>query len=126
MKCHKCGHEIPDGNEYCQFCGLKIDKMRMKDVIEEIMPDDEDGIIVKEKEDNSIEQADSDSVIGSAIKVFSVIIMILGVIGAIALVGALGVGIAVVSGVINLLVGMLCYGIGEICCLLKSINAKMK
>ena len=23
MICSKCGHEVPDGEEYCQFCGFK-------------------------------------------------------------------------------------------------------
>lgn len=24
MVCEKCGHEMPDGEEYCQFCGFKV------------------------------------------------------------------------------------------------------
>lgn len=24
MVCEKCGHEVPDGEEYCQFCGFNV------------------------------------------------------------------------------------------------------
>lgn len=109
MNCYKCGHEVPEGQVYCQFCGLKLGN------------EDE-----KEQTSTSSEQITNDSVIGSALKVFSIILVIVDVFGSIILAGKLGNAVAVAIFVADLLVCMLCYGIGEICCLLKSIDSKMK
>lgn len=109
MNCYKCGHEVPDGQEYCQFCGLKLEKAGNK---EQVL--------------TASEQTSRDSSIGSALKVFSIILMVVDVFGSIILAGKLGGAVAIAIFVADLLICMLCYGIGEICCLLKSINAKLK
>lgn len=128
MNCYKCGHEVPDGQEYCQFCGLKLEKKKMQGVIDEIMGYDENNPNEKEqiRTSKSSDQVDSDSTIGSAIKVFSVTVLIVSLIGAIVLAGKLGASVSLALGAVDLLICMLCYGIGEICCLLKSIDAKLK
>ncbi len=66
-----------------------------------------------------------ESGVGNAIKILSVILIMGSVIGSIALFRiSLVFGIAGI--VTSVLVGMLCYGIGEICCRLASIDAKLK
>ncbi len=66
-----------------------------------------------------------ESGVGNAIKVLAVILIILSLIGSFAL-----FRISIVYGIagimISVLIGMLCYGIGEICCRLASIEAKLK
>lgn len=126
MKCYKCGREVPDGQDCCQFCNTKFDKKQMKDVMNEIMGYGENEGETQDEEQTSPIQEDSVSTIGNAIKVFSVIVLIVSIIGTIVLTGSLGIAVSVAIIVVDLLIFMLCYGIGEICCLLKSIDAKMK
>lgn len=117
MVCTKCGHEVPDGEEYCQFCGLKIkDAKGMNGVINEVFPDaneeagDKEGV----------------SVCGTITKVLAVIVMILGVVGGFSMMSDAGFSISITVILLTLLFGMICYGIGEICCILKDINSKIK
>lgn len=90
-------------------------KQNMDDVIDEIMPG-----ASKTQVDESV------SGIGTAIKIFSAAEIILCVFGCLALIGKyppLYIGAGFVA---SALIGMIGYGIGEICCLLKSLDSKMK
>ena len=66
-----------------------------------------------------------ESSIGGYIKFFSVIVIILSVIGSFIIMNQ-NAAAGIASLVISCLVGTVCYGIGEICCLLKSIDSKIK
>ncbi len=69
--------------------------------------------------------SDSSSKIGAAIKVSSAILLVLCVIGSLIIIAeTLALGIAVL--ITSVLFCLLTYGIGEIICLLKDINNKLK
>ena len=63
--------------------------------------------------------------VGSAIKVVSVIVIILSVIGSFVIMAEAGFAIGAGILVVSLLMGLLAYGIGEICSLLISIKSKV-
>lgn len=64
------------------------------------------------------------STAGDIIKFISVIVIVASILGAI-FIGKDSVVIGIVAGFGGFLGGMLSYGIGEICCRLKSIDVKM-
>lgn len=104
MVCEKCGKMVPDGQEYCVFCGIPV----------------KDGDLQDDVVDESVSKC------GNAIKVLAVLLMILGCIGSVAFGIKLGGAYLISSLLIVFIVGMMCYGVGEICCLLKSIDSKLK
>lgn len=67
----------------------------------------------------------SDSTVGKIIKSLSLIVLILSTIGALVIMVNVEVSIGLAVLLIDLLFGMVSYGIGEICSLLASINSKM-
>ena len=65
------------------------------------------------------------STVGGAIKVVSVIVLVLSVIGSFIVMGDLGAPLGIACLLVNLLVGLLAYGIGVICSLLARIDSKL-
>jgi VIT1/CCC1 family predicted Fe2+/Mn2+ transporter len=67
----------------------------------------------------------SASGIGLAIKALSVIISVACIIGSFKVFDSKSGGLMIAAILVILLFGMLCFGIGEICCRLKSIDDKL-
>ena len=138
MKCQNCGKEIDEGVDFCYFCGSafnddgndNMDNLQNEEIesecktthmntqeakieIETSYDDDKDAIIYA-----------TSSSVGKAIKVLSIIVLVLSAIGSFVIMGeTFAIGVAAL--LISILTSLLSYGIGEIVCLLTSINHKL-
>lgn len=74
--------------------------------------------------ENNLAEASTSS-IGNAIKVVSVIVLLFSIIGAFVIMSKVDFAIGCAMCLISVLIGLLVYGIGEICCLLTKINFKI-
>lgn len=138
MKCISCGKLIEEDVEFCYFCGNTISDNVTKDNKDNINNEKMDNIMEKkqhtfetndfEKESDYIDSVSKyaiSSIVGIIIKILSIIVLVFGVIGAFVIMeDSDEIGMAVL--VVSILTGVLTYGIGEIVCLLTSINHKIK
>ena len=69
---------------------------------------------------------DGSSTVGKMIKVLAIIVLVLSVIGSFVIMGQLGAPIGIASLIVSVLTSLLAYGIGEIVCVLREINDKIK
>ena len=137
MKCTNCGKELEDGLEFCYFCGTSFgdDEENTKeqendntDLVNE--PERQKEFSKKEQtEPETLYNTESiyaeDSTIGKAIKVLSIIILVLSVLGSFIMMSeSFAIGLAVL--LVSVLTSLLAYGIGEIVCLLTSINYHLR
>lgn len=140
MKCNVCGKIIEDGSDFCYFCGTVFNENAIEHDSKEINQINEklgisDAKVIakpsQNKRDNEKEVPKQTakrgkSFTGIVIEILSIIILIVGFVGACILmdkVGA-GIGLAIMVGV--LLFGLMCFGFGKVICLLTEINSKIK
>ena len=64
--------------------------------------------------------------IGSALKIVAIIIIVLTAIGSIAMMGELGFAAGLALLLVCLLIGLIAFGIGEMCTVLKRIDSRLK
>lgn len=135
MKCTNCGKELEDGLEFCYFCGTSFDDENINEqVIDSTKVADKTEIKkeIPKKETLEVETLYNtesiyaeDSTIGKVIKVLSIIILVLSVIGSFVIISeSFPVGMAIL--LVSILTSLLAYGIGEIICLLTSINYHLR
>ena len=137
MKCTNCEAELEDGLEFCYFCGTsfsdagddgeEIENINTNILIEPEKKKDysKKEQVVTETLDNIMSIYERESIIGKAIKVLSIIILVISVSLAIVLMlKNFEIGLAALLA--SLLISILAYGIGEIICLLTSINYRLK
>ena len=121
-KCSKCGAALKsskyDFDEYCTY------SIAQKEAVAKELFGDSDNVTVEANEDVKTETSSKSSV-GSAIKVISVIVIVLSVLGSLLMISSAGFAVGGAALILSLLVGLLSFGIGEICDLLTNINDKL-
>ena len=134
IKCPKCGKEIEDDMDFCYHCGevFNVGNEELNESIgrEEVNPK---SLETKSQvlSENHVENGgnyidDGSSIIGKIIKTLSIIVLVLSAIGSFVIMGELGVPVGIVTLIISVLTSLLVYGIGEIICVLREINSKIK
>ena len=138
MKCPSCGKIVEDGSEFCYWCGESFDEAAVPNVAaekREPSPSKEKRTpmrqnAIKPERNRTVAPEGSNesktSVSGILIEVFSLLLMIGGMIAGIVMVcnNQSTFGVALLLG--SLMLGLMGYGFGRIVCLLTSIDAKMK
>lgn len=131
MKCPSCGKELEKDVDFCYFCGDELPENAEAIDSQDKKSNEKGEIDIQFEEaaeevneyENEVSYA-VESKVGKAIKVLSVIFIILGVIGSLIIMGESFVtGLAVL--LVSVLTGLFAYGIGEIVALLTSINHKI-
>lgn len=134
IKCPKCGKEIEEDMDFCYHCGEVInagnEELNESVGREEVNPK---SIETKTQvlSENYVENGgnyvdDGSSTIGKIIKTLSIIVLVLSVIGSFVIMGELGAPVGIATLIISVLTSLLAYGIGEIICVLREINSKIK
>ena len=131
MICPSCGNKLENDVDFCYFCGSELHGISDNSHVpsEESNEKYYEPIYTETPAEESLENEEVVSYaigsgVGKAIKVLSVIVIILSVIGSLVIMGESFVtGMAVL--LVSILTGLLAYGIGEIVSLLTSINHKL-
>ena len=139
MKCTGCGKIIEDGSDFCYYCGEvfndeKLNKQIKEEPLVEMPPQkgrEPDGVKNRTNPQKPAvspqpKPEKSNSGVGKAIEVVSVIVMIIGFIASIVLMCTVSVPVGLGTMIGSLLFGLMSFGFGRVICLLTSINAKLK
>lgn len=103
----------------CSSCGATYNDTPVSDVRSEASAHDAETVFVQTPTTHS------SSTVGSAIKMLSIVVLVLCVMGSFVVMGeTLVVGLAML--IVSVLFCLLSYGVGEIICLLKDIKNKMQ
>lgn len=133
MKCPKCGKDVSHSATMCYGCGYNLkdhfDQLRKQEQAEKERAQSIRNAIQKDVQSVSKGNAESSSsassTIGTTIKIVSIIVLVLCVIGSLIVIGeSFAIGLAIL--IMSVLFGLLSFGIGEIICLLQEINARIK
>lgn len=134
MKCPKCGRDgISNSATMCFGCGYNLkdhfDQLRKQEQAEKERAQRIRDTLQKDVQSTSKGNAESpssaaSSTVGTAIKMVSIIALVLCVIGSIIVIGeSFAIGLAML--IVSVLFGLISYGIGEIICLLREIKEKI-
>lgn len=137
MKCPKCGKDgVSNSATMCYGCGYNLkdhfDQLRKREQTERAEKERAQRIrdaLQKDVQPASKENAESPSsaalsTVGTAIKIVSIITLVLCVIGSLIVIGeSFAIGLAML--IMSVLFGLISYGIGEIICLLREIKEKI-
>lgn len=133
IKCPKCGKEIEDDMDFCYHCGEVINgsaevfKENIKNEGNQKSSTTNARVLSEDYVENDGNHVDDgSSTVGKIIKTLSIIVLVLSVIGSFVIMGELGAPIGIASLIVSVLDSLLAYGIGEIVCILKEINSKIK
>lgn len=131
VKCPKCGKQIEDDVEFCYHCGADFGEEEITEEVREKfttnVSNDKNAVLSDDYVENGGNYVDDgSSTVGKMIKVLAIIVLVLSVIGSFVIMGQLGAPIGIASLIISVLTSLLAYGIGEIVCVLREINAKIK
>ncbi|MBD5095984.1 MAG: zinc ribbon domain-containing protein [Lachnospiraceae bacterium] len=134
IKCPKCGKEIEDDMDFCYHCGKVINGNA--EIFKENIKNDEGNqkstttnahVLNEDYIENGGNYVDEgSSIVGKMIKTLSIVVLVLSVIGSFVIMGELGAPIGIASLIVSVLTSLLAYGIGEIICVLREINTKIK
>lgn len=134
MKCPKCGRDgISNSATICFGCGYNLkdhfDQIRKQEQAEKERAQRIRDALQKDIRPASKGNAEApssvaSSPIGTAIKIVSIIALVLCVIGSLIVIGeSFAIGLAML--IMSVLFGLISYGIGEIICLLREIKEKI-
>lgn len=135
MKCPKCGKDgVSHSATICFGCGYNLkdhfDQLRKQEQAENERAQRIRNAIQKDVQPVSKGNTESpsfaaSSTVGTAIKIVSIITLVLCVIGSLVVIGeSFSIGLAML--IMSVLFGLLSFGIGEIICLLQEIKARIK
>lgn len=133
IKCPKCGKEVEEDMDFCYHCGEVINGSA--EVFKENVSREDNNqksvdlkssVLSKDYVENGGNYVDDgSSTVGKIIKILSIIVLVLSVIGSFVIMGQLGAPIGIASLIMSVLTSLLAYGIGEIVCVLREINSKI-
>ena len=83
-------------------------------------------VILEERPSETQEHIKKDSIVGNLIKMIAVIFFVVAAIGIVINIGLMGMFWCMISLFIAFASNLLIYGVGEVICLLTSIDSKMK
>ena len=133
MKCPKCGKDVSHSATMCYGCGYNLkdhfDQLRKQEQAKRERAQRISDALQKDvqpvSKGNTESSSSASSTVGTAIKIVSVITLVLCVIGSLVVIGeSFAIGLAIL--IMSILFGLLSFGIGEIICLLQEINARIK
>ena len=135
MKCPKCGKDgVSHSATICFGCGYNLkdhfDQLRKQEQAEKERAQRIRDALQRDAQPTSKGNTASpssavSSTVGTTIKIVSVIVLVLCVIGSLVVIGeSFAIGLAML--IVSVLFGLLSYGIGEIVCLLQDIKEKIR
>ena len=122
IKCPKCGKEIEEDAEFCYYCGEELTLYENKPYNNTANTTNNVSYKSETKQESS--SAEESSVAG-IIKVVSMIILVLSVIGSFVIWKEAGAPLGIASLLVSVLTSLLAYGVGEIISVLHEISSKL-
>ena len=132
MKCPKCGKDVSHSATMCYGCGYNIkdhfDQLRKQEQAEKERAQRIRNALQKDvhpvSKGNAESSSSASSTVGTAIKIVSLIVLVLCVIGSLVVIGeSFAIGLAML--IMSVLFGLLSFGVGEIICILREIKEKI-
>lgn len=132
MKCPKCGKDVSHSATMCYGCGYNIkdhfDQLHKQEQAEKERAQRIRNALQKDvqpvSKGNAEFSSSASSTVGTAIKIVSLIVLVLCVIGSLVVIGeSFAIGLAML--IMSVLFGLLSFGVGEIICILREIKEKI-
>jgi uncharacterized membrane protein YkgB len=117
--CYGCGYNLKDHFDQLRK-QEQAEKERAQRIRNAIQKD-----VQSVSKGNAESSSSASSTIGTTIKIVSIIVLVLCVIGSLVVIGeSFAIGLAIL--IVSVLFGLLSFGIGEIICLLQEIKARIR